>query len=62
MTISYTNLITLNSVSSEYQALEDIKGGSKEPHELGLEVQEMRRDLQKGCTYIVFYMYNNLLL
>ena len=49
-------------MSSEYQPLEDIKGGLKEPHELGLEIQEMRRDLQKGCTYMVCYMYNNLLL
>ena len=42
--------------------MEYIKGGLKEPHELALEIQEMRRDFQKGYTYMICYMYNNLLL
>ena len=38
--------------------MEDIKGSYvesrlKELHELGLEIGEMRRDLQKGC-YIIY--------
>ena len=49
-------------ISSEYQSLEDIEGsyvesGLNEPHEFGLEIGEMRHDLQKGC-FIIYDNYN----
>ena len=42
--------------------MEYIEGEFKEPHELGLEIQEMRSDFQKGYTNMICYMYNNLFL